>query len=99
MGGVPLDQPVKTPGSFGGRFAWPLNGTLVGSGANSFVAQLVGNGNGGDIETTGWQFYSVNLESLAAGEHVLAIGGYNNQKTYNNEQTEILIDQVTVIKL
>ena len=30
-GGVPLDQPVKTPGSFGGRFAWPLNGTLVGS--------------------------------------------------------------------
>ena len=76
-----------------------VNGTLVGSGANSFVAQLVGNGNGGDIETTGWQFYSVNLESLAAGEHVLAIGGYNNQKTYNNERTEILIDQVTVIKL
>lgn len=76
-----------------------VNGTLVGSGANNFVAQLVGNGNGGDIETTGWQFYSVNLESLAAGDHVLAIGGYNNQKTYNNEQTEILIDQVTVIKL
>ena len=60
-----------------------------------FVAATVtGNGNGGGVETTDWQTFTVNLGTLSAGNHTLTIGGFNNRKTFNNESTEVLIDNV-----
>ena len=71
-----------------------VDGTLYGQGGYDYLAQIVGNGNGGGAQSTGWQVFQANLGSLAPGNHALTIGGYNNKKTYNNESTEILIDDV-----
>ena len=73
-----------------------VDGNLHGTPPNDYVAQIVGNGNGGDPETTGWQLFQINLGTLAAGNHTLTIGGYNNKKTYSNENTDVLIDDVLV---
>ncbi|PQP32961.1 hypothetical protein C6A36_01720, partial [Desulfobacteraceae bacterium SEEP-SAG10] len=45
-------------------------------------------------ESTAWHLFEVNLGILEAGDHTLIIGGYNNKKTYYNESTEVLIDDV-----
>jgi hypothetical protein len=71
-----------------------VDGTLYGEAPDDYVVQIVGNGNGGDQETTDWQFFEVNLGYLSRGYHTLTIGGYNNKKTYHNEITEVLIDDV-----
>ena len=73
-----------------------INGTLYGQGLDDYVAQITGNGNGGSAESTGWQLFQANLGAMAAGNHTLTIGGYNNKKTYNNESTEILIDEMLI---
>jgi hypothetical protein len=72
-----------------------LDGTLHGAGSNDYVTQICGNGNGGSNETSGWQLFSFELP-LAAGSHILVVGGYNNQKSWDNEWTEVLIDEVLV---
>jgi hypothetical protein len=72
---------------------------LYGQTPNDYVAQIRGNGNGGGSESTGWQLFEVNLGTLEAGDHTLIIGGYNNKKTYYNESTEVLIDDVLVKSL
>ena len=69
-----------------------------GDNGNDYVAHLSGNGNGGGTETTNWQLFQTTVPALSAGTHVLTLGGYNNKKTYANETTEILIDQVTVVR-
>ncbi len=73
-----------------------VDGVLYGTGANDYIARLIGDGNGGPDQTTGWQLFTVDLGILAAGPHDLIIGGYSNKKTLNDEWTEILIDEVTV---
>lgn len=70
-------------------------GTL-GSGTNAHFARVTGDGNGGSSIATGWQFYTVNLGSLAVGSHTLTIGGYNNKKTASDETTQVMIDDVIV---
>jgi K319L-like, PKD domain/Fibronectin type III domain len=69
---------------------------LYGKASNDYVVQIRGNGNGGSSENTGWQLFELNLGIFAAGDHTLTIGGYNNKKTYSNESTEVLIDNVLV---
>ena len=71
-----------------------IDGALQGTNGNDFVARIAGvNGRGPD-QVVGWQTVELDLGLLEAGEHKLIIGGYNNKKTYNNEDTEILIDDV-----
>ena len=72
---------------------------LYGDAHNDYVVQTRGDGNGGSPANTGWHFYEVNLGILEAGNHILIIGGYNNKKTYNNEYTEVLIDDVLLKSL
>jgi len=72
---------------------------LYGKAANDYVVQIRGDGNGGISESTDWQFYEVNLGVLEAGNHTLTIGSYNNKKTYRNESTRVLIDDVLVKSL
>ena len=70
--------------------------TLVGAAPNYYVAQMVGDGEGGTPLTTGWVQMVLNLGTLAGGDHSLTIGGYNNQKTFLSETTEVLIDDIVV---
>ena len=72
---------------------------LYGQSPNDYVAQIRGNGNGGSSQNTDWQLFEVNLGTLEAGDHTLIIGGYNNKKTYQNESTEVLVDDVLVTSL
>ena len=71
-----------------------VDNVLYGETPNDYIAQFVGDGDGGSAKTTGWQLFEVNLGTLAAGEHTLVIGGYNNKKTNEREITEVLIDDV-----
>jgi hypothetical protein len=71
-----------------------IDGALVGTGLNDFIAQVAGDGNGGTPRTTGWQLVTLDLGTRSAGSHVLRLGGFNNQKTLNDESTEVLIDDV-----
>lgn len=73
-----------------------IDGALVGTGLNDFIAQVAGNGNGGTPVTTGWQLVTLDLGTRTAGTHVVRLGGFNNQKTLNDESTEVLIDDVVV---
>ena len=73
-----------------------VNGQLLGTGPNQSLARITGNGNGGSDESTGWVLFTENLGTVPAGTHTITIGGFNNKKTYSNEVTEVLIDDVTL---
>jgi hypothetical protein len=60
------------------------------------LARIVGDGHGGDPITTDWQHVQISLGTLSAGNHTLVIGAYNNKKTYIDESTEMLIDDVQI---
>jgi hypothetical protein len=70
-----------------------VDGALLGN--SGYIAQVVGNGEGGAAVTTGWQQYTVSIP-LAAGSHTLVIGGFNNRKTTQSESSTITIDDVGV---
>jgi len=74
-----------------------VDGTLYGTAPNDYVAQVVGDGPGGSVITTGWQQFSVNLGTLSAGTHTLTIGGYNNKKTTVNETSWVTVDDILVV--
>ena len=71
-----------------------IDGVLYGNGPNDYIAQIVGDGNSGSPQSTGWQTFQFTPGTLSAGTHTLAIGAYNNKKTYVDETTELLIDDV-----
>ncbi len=73
-----------------------IDGVLYGLAGNDYLSQVTGNGNGGSSLTTGWVYIDRVIGTLSAGTHTLVIGGYNNQKTYSNETTEVLIDNVVI---
>ena len=59
------------------------------------LATIAGDGNGGFPQTVTDLEYELPL-TLTAGEHTITIGGYNNKKTFFNEFTDILIDDIIV---
>jgi hypothetical protein len=71
-----------------------LDGAMLGTGG--VVAEIVGNGNGGTILTTGFRTFQAESAALPAGLHTLVIGGFNSQKTLANESTGVRIDDVQV---
>ena len=75
-----------------------LDGRLKGQNGNDYIVQLRGNGNGGSVQSTGWQTVELNLGILAAGNHSLDLGAYNNKKTYNDETTQAWFDDVRVVQ-
>ncbi len=79
-----------------GQALFSLDGSLQGAGPSSSLVQISGNGNGGSDDTSGWQLYEGQF-SLGSGNHTMILGGYNNKKTYNDEWTEILVDDVLVL--
>ena len=73
-----------------------VEGTLYGTPPEDYVAQVVGDGGGGNPVTTGWQAFTVNLGTLSPGTYTLTLGGYNNKKTGGGESTQVLVDDVLV---
>ena len=73
-----------------------IDGTTVGVGGNPYLARVTGNGNGGGAISTGWVQVTVPLGTLSGGSHTLTLGGSNNKKTFNNESSTILFDDVVV---
>ncbi len=73
-----------------------VDGTLYGSGPGDYVARVAGDGEGGPVETTGWNQFTVNISALPAGIHTVTIGAYNSEKTSAVESTEMVIDDVVI---
>ena len=73
-----------------GQMLASVDGVLYGVAPNDYVAEVGWTG----PFATGWQSVQLNFGTLSAGPHVLALGGYNNQKTRYNEITYVLIDEV-----
>jgi len=67
-----------------------VDGNLFGTDGNDYVDQVAG---GGD---TGWQTVTLDVGNLSAGTHTLTLGGYNNRKTFNNEDIQISFDDVSL---
>jgi len=73
-----------------------VGGILVGDGSSDALAKLIGDGNGGVNQNTGWTTATLNAGRLGQGNHTLVIGAYNNIKTLSDEQTWFRIDSVHV---
>ena len=73
-----------------------VDGRLISMNNSEILAHIVGNGNGGPPQTTGWIPVTIPIGTLSAGSHTLTIGAFNNKKTFLNETTEILIDDVVL---
>ncbi len=70
-----------------------IDGQLYGLSGRDSLDQIAG---GGD---TNWKTVSVNIGTLAAGNHTIQIGGFNNKKTYNNEISKISFDDVKLTSI
>jgi VCBS repeat-containing protein len=70
-----------------------IDGQLKGLNGNDYVAQLFGKSG---PTSTGWQTVTVDLGDLAAGNHTVSLGGFNNKKTTASEVSEIRFDDVSV---
>jgi VCBS repeat-containing protein len=78
-----------------GEAVLTIDGTRYGSGAGTSLARFVGDGNGGQVHDTGWQQANFSIP-LAAGDHILRIGGYNNGTSQGDEWVEVFFDDVVV---
>lgn len=77
-----------------------VNRNLIGTNSSiDYLARIVGNGNGGNVQTTGFRSVVLNAGSLAKGRHEVAVGGYNNKKTAVPEYTEVEFYRVKVFAL
>ncbi len=73
-----------------------VDGVLHGTSPNDYIHRITGDGNGGSDISTGWQSVTINLGMLTSGTHTFSLGAYNNQSTYTNETTTILLDNVSI---
>ncbi len=77
-----------------GRMMVSLNGVLKGIAPNTYVAQA--GGGTGPLVTTGWQQVTMNLGTLPAGNHVLALGSFLTRKTGVDETAVVQIDDIVL---
>ena len=75
-----------------------LDGIRHGNDVNNSLVHVIGNGNGGGVDDTGWLTESF-IVPLSAGIHTLVIGAHNNNATYSDESVEVFIDDVTIVTL
>lgn len=73
-----------------------VNEKQPGIEGRDYVIRISGVDNATSDQTSGWQLFVATLGTLPAGQHEIIVGGYNNQKTSQDEWTEILIDDVLV---
>jgi hypothetical protein len=76
-----------------GQMLVSVDGVLYGITPNDYIDRLNG-GLGGVTATTGWQTVQINLNTLSAGTHVVALGGYLSRKSNLNESIDVIVDDV-----
>lgn len=76
-----------------------LDGRLIGVNGGSFLFRIYGDGegNGGADRTSGVKHVDVDMGTLAAGNHTITLGGYNNKKTTASESTAVNVDNVRLV--
>ena len=75
-----------------------IDGVRYGKDVNNSLVHIIGNGNGGGIDDTGWLIESFTVP-LSAGIHTLVVGAHNNNATYSDESVELFIDDVTIVAI
>ena len=78
-----------------GQALLELDGILYGNGPGNSLAQFTGDGNDGPDHDTGWQQATFNI-SLAAGNHTILLGAYNNKSSIGAETTQVWFDDVVI---
>ncbi|HUT48382.1 MAG TPA: Ig-like domain-containing protein, partial [Alphaproteobacteria bacterium] len=73
-----------------------IDGTLMGTGGTDYILHVDGDGGGDADYDGGWRTVTIDLGSLSAGNHTLTLGGYNNLKTFDDEDTQVYFDDVSL---
>jgi len=81
-----------------GEVILEIDGVRHGNDMNNSLVHVIGNGNGGGIDDTGWLTESFTVP-LSAGVHTLVIGAHNNNATAGDESVEVFIDDVTIVTI
>lgn len=76
-----------------GQALLEIDGTRYGNSADNSLAQL--NGGAGVDQDSGWQVYTTSI-FLAAGEHTIVVGAYNNISNSGTEITEAFFDDIQI---
>ena len=90
-----MDQGYET-NEFG-EVILEIDGVRHGNDMNNSLVHVTGDGNGGDIDDTGWLTESFSVPLSAGDDHELVIGAYNNNATYSDESVEVFIDDIIVV--
>jgi len=89
-----------TDGTNSGYWELAGGGTQVeydaGPEGTAVFTYQVSDGNGGSDFDSGLQSVSVDLGNLSAGSHTIEFIGFNNQKTFTNEETEVRFDNINL---
>jgi hypothetical protein len=72
-----------------------VDGVQYGVPPNNYIYRYDGV-TGGLNTNTGWQTVTINLGTLSAGTHNLALGAYLSRKSATIETAEIIVDDVQV---
>ena len=78
-----------------GEAVLTINGTRYGNDTNDSLVHVIGNGNGGGVDDTGWLYGEFEIP-LSAGPQTVTVGAYNNDATYSDEYVEVFIDDLTI---
>ena len=78
-----------------GQALLELDGTLFGNGPDNSLAQFTGDGNDGPDHDTGWQQATFNIP-MAAGNHTILLGAYNNKSSTGDETTQVWFDDIVI---
>jgi len=73
-----------------------IDGQRIEFNGNDYVTKVSGDGNGGNEYDSGWQTVTIDVGDLPAGEHSITLGGYNNLKTYHDEELEVRFTDLQV---
>lgn len=76
-----------------GEARFRLDGQYYGSGAAASLVQFFGSV--GQEQDTGWRRYDLTV-NLAAGDHTIQVGGWNNRRTASDEYVDVYLDDVTI---
>ena len=80
-----------------GEVILEIDGVRHGNDVNNSLVHVIGNGNGGGIDDTGWLTESFTVPLSAGDDHELVIGAYNNNATASDESVEVFIDDITIV--
>tara|TARA_R110002110_G_scaffold415612_2_gene651579 strand:+ start:43625 stop:47203 length:3579 start_codon:yes stop_codon:yes gene_type:complete len=73
-----------------------IDGQLYGLSGNDYIVRQAGDGNGGSNYDSGFVEVTVDLGTLAAGNHTLTLGGFLNKKTFSDEDIEVSFTEVEI---